>query len=200
MNLRRSILLASVLSLSFAVAFTGCKAHEHPATPTAHAKHASPSQVALAPVASTRPTTSPAEYREAEQLKPILGYLASDELEGRGLQTEGINKAADFVAKQFKDTGLRPMPALDQSYFQPFDVTVNTTIGDKTELTLASQRLKLDDDYRPLGFSGEGSFDAPVVFAGYSISSEKYKYDDFAGAAPDADVKGKVVLAPRYEP
>src|SRR5690349_7639226 len=114
MNLRRSILLACVVSLCSTYALTGCKSHPRPAT-AAHAEHVSKTQVAIAP-ASTRPTTSPSEYREAEQLKPILGYLASDELEGRGLQTEGINKTADFVAKQFKDAGLRPMPALDQSY------------------------------------------------------------------------------------
>ena len=45
--------------------------------------------------------------------------------------------------------------------------------------------------------TGEGKFDAPVVFVGYGISQpEEYKYDDYAGI----DVKGKVVLAMRYEP
>ena len=30
-------------------------------------------------------------------------YLASDELEGRGIDTKGLDKAADYIAKQFAE-------------------------------------------------------------------------------------------------
>src|SRR5688572_22362014 len=33
-------------------------------------------------------------------------YLASDDLEGRGVETEGINKAADFIRDEFQKAGL----------------------------------------------------------------------------------------------
>src|SRR5436190_24353941 len=48
-----------------------------------------------------------------------LKFLASDECEGRGPGTAGIDKAADHIAAAFRAAGLKPaMP--DGSYFQPF--------------------------------------------------------------------------------
>lgn len=52
-------------------------------------------------------------------LKEICNYLASDELEGRETGTKGEEKAAKFIAKQFKQLGLEPMGE-DESYFQTF--------------------------------------------------------------------------------
>ena len=54
----------------------------------------------------------------------------------------------------------------------------------------------MDRDFVPMGFTGEGAFDAPVVFAGYGAADKEHGYDDYSGI----DVKGKVVLAMRYEP
>ena len=42
------------------------------------------------------------------RMKSDLQYLTSDECEGRGPGTEGINKAADFIAAAFKNIGLKP--------------------------------------------------------------------------------------------
>ena len=54
------------------------------------------------------------------RMKKDLYYLAGDECEGRGLKTEGINKAADYIAAQFKAAGLKP--AFADGYFQPFGI------------------------------------------------------------------------------
>src|SRR4051794_15463294 len=53
------------------------------------------------------------------RLKKDVTYLASDELEGRGVTTHGIDLAADYVATEFKKAGLKPA-GKDGSYFQPF--------------------------------------------------------------------------------
>src|SRR5262245_8998225 len=55
------------------------------------------------------PATKPSTYSEAEELKEMLTILASDEMEGRGLNTVGINRAADYIALQFEDAGLKPL-------------------------------------------------------------------------------------------
>src|SRR6476620_10023037 len=55
------------------------------------------------------------------RMKADLYYLAGEECEGRGLKTNGINKAADYIAAQFKAAGLKPAGAND-SYFQPFAI------------------------------------------------------------------------------
>jgi hypothetical protein len=50
-----------------------------------------------------------------------VGYLASPELEGRGVGTAGLQAAADYIEKRFEAIGLAP-GGTDGSYFQPFTV------------------------------------------------------------------------------
>lgn len=58
---------------------------------------------------------NPLDRITPESLRESVTYLASDELEGRATPSPGLNKAADFIAEQFKRTGLEP---IDGSYFQ----------------------------------------------------------------------------------
>src|SRR5262245_5581432 len=44
---------------------------------------------------------APAPAPNVEALKKHVGYLASDELEGRGTGTAGADKAADYIAEEF---------------------------------------------------------------------------------------------------
>ena len=124
-----------------------------------------------------------------------VAYLASDDLEGRGLGTAGLDKAADYIADTLKKLGLNPPPG-QADYFQHFKMTTVIKPGDKTALTFGDQSYDLGQEYVPLSFSAEKPFDAPLVFVGYAISSKEHGYDDFAGV----DLKGKVALAMRYEP
>ncbi|MCP4001407.1 MAG: peptidase M28, partial [Gammaproteobacteria bacterium] len=80
----------------------------------------------------------PPVFSEARMLKDIE-YLASDELTGRGLGTEGLDKAADYIAMQFVDAGLLPCGADQGDYFQTWTehvdmpernaVTIKNVIG-----------------------------------------------------------------------
>lgn len=63
-------------------------------------------------------------FSEARMLKDIE-YLASDELEGRGLGTDGLDKAADYIARQFYDAGLRPCGDGQGDYFQTWTEKVD---------------------------------------------------------------------------
>ena len=128
-------------------------------------------------------------------MKESLEYLASDELEGRGLGTAGIDQAAAFISGNFHGAGLQPLPGMSD-YFQRFDMTVADGIAPETSLTVGGKALKLKSDYNPLSFSAEKAFDAPAVFVGYGITSPEHTYDDYA----DIDAKGKIVIAWRFEP
>ncbi len=66
----------------------------------------------------------PPVFSEARMLKDIE-YLASDELAGRGLGTEGLDKAADYIATQFADAGLLPCGDEQDDYFQTWTEKVN---------------------------------------------------------------------------
>jgi Zn-dependent M28 family amino/carboxypeptidase len=127
--------------------------------------------------------------------KDTLPYLASDQLQGRGVGLPGLDAAAQFIAGEFAADGLRPLPG-EADFFQPFDYTTQAGPGPKTALAIGSRSLALDTDYLPMRFSLEERFAGPVVFAGYGVSAPEVGYDDYDGI----DVKGKVVVVMRYEP
>jgi hypothetical protein len=134
------------------------------------------------------------------RLKEAVGFLSSDELEGRGVGTEGLNKAAEYLAGEFKKLGLKT-ELYDGTPFQKFEVTVSTELGPKEQnvLTLAGPEkitLKMGDEFTPLAVGGSGKLDTELVFVGYGITAKDLDYDEYAGL----DVKGKVVVMIRKEP
>jgi len=60
----------------------------------------------------------------AERMMAHIKYLSGDELQGRGLGSTGIEKAARYIAQQFKAAGLQP-GADDGSYFQSWQEVVD---------------------------------------------------------------------------
>lgn len=140
-----------------------------------------------------------------KSLTDTVKYLASDELEGRGVGTKGLDAAADFIARQFESLGLKTQ-LFDGSPFQKFSMTISTKLGEKNELAFVGpaqdgkpaeeKKLALGRDFNPLAIGGTARFDLPVVFVGYGITAKKLDYDDYAGI----DAKGKAVLVLRHEP
>jgi hypothetical protein len=133
--------------------------------------------------------------RETEaRLRKDVTFLASAECEGRGPNTQGLDKAADYIAAEFKRLGLKP--GLGTSYFQPFYIA-----GAVGSLTLVgpdgkSHELKQLVDFIPLGIDQKGKVTAPVVFVGYGIRCKEPAYDDYAGL----NVGGKIVVLIRDTP
>jgi hypothetical protein len=166
----------------------------------------------LALAAESQPSPLPAAENAAEarateeRLYEAVKFLASDELEGRGVGTKGLDRAADFIAEQFAALGLKTA-LFNDSPFQKFSMVVSTEMGSPNQLTLAGpatgdqpqgekRQLKLAEDFNPLAIGGTGKFDLPLVFAGYGITAKDEKYDDYEGL----DVEGKAVLLLRHEP
>jgi hypothetical protein len=134
------------------------------------------------------------------RMRRDITFLASDECEGRGVTTKGINLAADYIAGAFQKTGLKPGGA-DGSYFQPFTMTGGAKLGSPNQVVLHGPggkeiELKLGDDFQPLGLSAAGKVTAPVVFVGYGATAKDIAYDDYK----DVDVAGKVVIVLRKTP
>ena len=135
-----------------------------------------------------------------ERMKKDLLFLASEECEGRGVETQGINKAADHIAAVFKELGLKPA-GTDGSYFQPFTIPGGVAkLGEPNKLSLKGTLgqeidLPFKKQFTVSGLSGKGKVTAPIVFAGYGLAL-KGGYDDFQGI----DVKDKVVIVLRSAP
>lgn len=134
------------------------------------------------------------------RLRRDITYLASDECQGRGPGTDGIDRAGNYIANSFKVSGLKPLGP-NNSYFQPFTIPSSILDGEP-HLVLKGPNgqeltLKRGTDYEPLGLAGPGTLqDVPLVFAGFGLSSEPAGYDDFA----DLDVKGKLLIILRDVP
>jgi Zn-dependent M28 family amino/carboxypeptidase len=132
------------------------------------------------------------------RMKKDLYFLASDECEGRGLKTEGINKAAAYVAGQFKAAGLKPAGS-DGSYFQPFSIKETYLETGPHKLSLGSSDGKRIDaafknEFTVSGLSGKGTVGGGLVFAGFGTTSDKY--DDYKGL----DVRNQIVIVLRQVP
>lgn len=136
---------------------------------------------------------------EARMRKDIT-FLASDECEGRGVDTKGINKAADYIAAEFKAAGLKTADGAS-GYFQLFSMSGAAKLESPNTLVFKGPRgqeleLQLDKQFQPLGLSGAGKATAPLVFAGYGAKAKEIGYDDFK----DVDVAGKIVVVIRKAP
>jgi hypothetical protein len=119
-------------------------------------------------------------------------YLASDEMKGRGDGTPELNRAADYIASQFRLWGLLPMGDND-TYFQSFEITTGAEPGPHSLLQVNGDALKVNRDFAPVMFSSSADVDAPLMFAGYGITAPELNYDDYAGV----DCAGKVVVVLR---
>jgi Zn-dependent M28 family amino/carboxypeptidase len=143
-----------------------------------------------------RAVDTPAEAR----MRRDITFLASDQCEGRGVTTRGINLAADYIAREFARAGLKPAGP-DGSYFQPFKMKGATLDGPARIRLRGPQGQEIEwrpgDHIEPLGLAQSGTVTAPVLFAGYGISDPKgTHYDDYEGL----DAAGKIVVVLRDTP
>jgi putative flippase GtrA len=141
-----------------------------------------------------------AEEAVEQRLRESAEFLASDELEGRGVRTKGLDLAAGYIAEQYREIGLR-----DDHYagtpFHEFRLYSTATNGSVQELTVRlpdgqSLSFQPKQDFSTLTLSVNGRFTLPLTFAGYGITAPELGYDDYAGI----DVAGKAVILLRHEP
>lgn len=120
-----------------------------------------------------------------ETAKAHLSILASAEFEGRGTGEPGGEKAAEYIADEFKRLGLAA--PVDGSYFQP--VKLIRTKFDVSEFTIDGKPFVHGRDFYFVGSGPTTTIDTrEIVFIGYGISETNY--DDLKGI----DISDKVVL------
>lgn len=150
--------------------------------------HLLPFSIAMAlAAAATQARPLPAEPEAC--FREVATTLSDDAMEGRGTGTKGNDMAALAIAEWMDAIGLAAPP---QGRMQPFEANTGIRVGEHNALKDAEYAK----DWIPLGFSKSGEFAGELVFAGYGIRAKDLNYDDYAGL----DVKGKIVLALRYEP
>jgi len=138
----------------------------------------------------------------ADSIRTHVRYLASDELAGRGTGTPGNVMAAEYIARLLKGWGLAPMGD-NGTYFQHFTVVTGVRAGGSNALTASgpafpggSVAAAPEADFRPLGFSRDGTVTGSLAFAGYGITSADSSYNDYR----TLDCAGRILIVLRYSP
>ncbi len=147
------------------------------------------------------PAFNALETINGEHIRWHVRYLSHDLLEGRGTGQRGGDIAAEYIATQFAEYGLKP--AGDGGGFMQRVPLVGITTLPETTFSLLPKsggaiRLKFLDQYvaYDLTQQAESEVDADIVYLGYGIEAPEYNWDDYKGV----DVRGKVLLMLVNEP
>ena len=138
-------------------------------------------------------SSSPNEAAPGDRWWTDVKELASDRMEGRATGSEGYQRAAQYVADQFRRLELQP--AGTDQYFQPVEFETRRLLEEKSQLEVSrngmTTRLRFGEDVIlfPFGQSDQ-PFETEMIFAGYGLTVPEHNHDDFS----TLDVKGKVVL------
>ncbi len=115
-----------------------------------------PSRKSRSPLTTLQPLFS------AARMFRTVSYLSDKELEGRGLDTKGIEKAAAYIVKAFKEAGLKP-GGDNNGYFQSFKTIINAGGAEGTvkniigilpgsDPTLTNEPVVISAHYDHLGY------------------------------------------------
>jgi Zn-dependent M28 family amino/carboxypeptidase len=136
-----------------------------------------------------------------EHIRWHVRYLSHDLLEGRGTGQRGGDIAAEYIATQFAEYGLKPAGD-NGSYLQKVPLVGITTLPE-TQFSLvprqgAAMNLKPLEEYVAYDRTqqAESDVDADIIYVGYGIEAPEYNWDDYKGV----DVRGKVLLMLVNEP
>jgi len=159
------------------------------------------------------------------RLRTDMAYLASDELSGRDTGSEGLELAAQYIAKSYADAGLKT-ELFDGKPFQTFNIPLGVKLGDESKNGLTFLRRDdatappnqsgddeegktpenstpnaattgvLGQTFQPLGLGDSAKVQGPLFFAGYGITAPELSYDDYASI----EARGGVVIILRKEP
>jgi hypothetical protein len=130
-----------------------------------------------------------------QRLRADIGFLADDQLEGRGTPSRGLDLAALYLASQLSAAGV---PAASESYLQryslgeytPADADVTVHVNGK--LIAPGDYVFWNVAYDP----GRGAISLPMVYAGNGIVAEDKNVDELSAL----DLAGKAVVAKKGAP
>lgn len=132
-------------------------------------------------------------------LETYVSFLSSPSMKGRSNGESELDIAVNYISSQAKLLGLKP--ANGNSYLQPYTIIKKSIDSGKSAIKIfASDRdsVQVKESMIQLFPEGAGDFEieGEVVFAGYGIKSDKYKYNDLENITPE----GKILLLMNRSP
>ena len=141
-----------------------------------------------------KPATGGPKSIEPSELKEWLSYIASDDLQGRQIYTEGLGLAAGYITQHLAEWGVKPAGE-NGSYFQTVKVVgVRTNSNASVTVDVNGQKRTFKDGEgitfaRNMGGKQTITGDE-IQFVGYGLQIPAANIDDYANRDP----KGKVVV------
>jgi hypothetical protein len=131
---------------------------------------------------------------EPAGLQEWLSYVASDELQGRQIYSEGLGLAAAYVADHLKEWSVKPAGE-NGSYFQTVKVLgVRTTSNASVTVEVNGQTRTFKDGEGirfPRNMGGKQTITSDQIqFVGYGLQIPSASIDDYANVDP----KGKIIV------
>jgi hypothetical protein len=128
-----------------------------------------------------------------DDLRTWLTYIASDELQGRQVYTEGIGLAAAYITEHLRQWGVKPGGDRG-TYFQDVRVLgVRTRSNSSVTVTVNGQSRTFKDGEGVTFPRNQGvtqTITGDAAFAGYGVTFPPLHYDDYA----QRNVSGKVAI------
>jgi hypothetical protein len=129
-----------------------------------------------------------------EAVSTHIRALADDRVEGRATGTTGHRQAAGYVAGQLRSLGIEALGD-NGTFFQEVPLRLARLESATLEVALGKGQRRVLEHERdfvvtPDFARGEYRAEAPLVFLGYGVQAEEYRYDDLDGA----NVRGKVAV------
>ncbi|HWF47171.1 MAG TPA: M28 family peptidase [Bryobacteraceae bacterium] len=139
-------------------------------------------------------------HLSGDNIRAHVKYLASDELEGRGVGTRGEKLATEYLAAQLALNGVKP-GGENGTYFQRVPLVGVRTLPSATVAIESHGRkipLRFVKDFVGTAYSQvpKNDFNAEAIFVGHGISAPEFGWDDYKGV----DLRGKVAVFFTNEP
>ncbi len=126
----------------------------------------------------------------SEDLQSYVSFLSSPLLNGRSNGEPGLEIAQQYIISQAKLLGLKPIS--NNSFLQPYSMVITTIDKEKTSIEVLSNDITTTLKYPVFQFVPQGPSDftveGEVVFVGYGLRTDKYKYNDFSGVKTEDKV------------
>lgn len=133
----------------------------------------------------------------------ITKELSSPDMEGRGVGTEGLVRAENYLADLMEKYGVKPLKETYEitkdivDYSQPVKILTSVDVDfEKSKLQADWRVLAGKNEFSPSSFSGEQEFEGNLIETGYGIVAPEMGLDDYQ----NKKVKNKVVLIRRNLP
>lgn len=139
------------------------------------------------------PADAPSPIQSTD-LREWLGYIASDELEGRQVFTEGLGLAAGYIADHLAQWNVKPAGE-DGTYFQTVKVVGVRSTSKASVVVEVNGQTRLFKDGEGIVFpkrmgGRQTVAGGRILFVGYGLQIPTADLDDYANVDPN----GKIVI------